>query len=281
MKILVTGGGGLVGRAVVAHCRAQGDTVTAPAHNSCDITDERAVNAIVVQTQPDYVINCAAWTDVDGCEQAPERAFRENAAGPEHLARACREAGAGLLTISTDYVFDGTKEGYYTQRDQPHAVNVYAAAKIAGERRAAEMWARTIIVRTGWIFGAGGRNFLSQVVERARAGAHLKGISDAYGTPTYAPDLAERLRELILLDVPGVFHVVNNGLGVSYEEFARYVCEVAGGPETIVQGVSSADLQRAAQRPANTRLACLWSERLGLPALPEWTDGVRRWLEIA
>lgn len=282
MKILIAGGNGLVGRALVAHCRAQGDAVTAPAHAAWDIADERATQSLAAQVQPDYIINCAAWTDVDGCERAPERAFRENAQGPETLARAARDVGAGLLTISTDYVFDGTKEGFYDQRDQPHATSVYAASKIAGERRPLEAWARTIIVRTGWIFGPGGRNFLSHIIERTRAGQHLTAISDAYGTPTYAVDLAERLRELVLLDLPGVWHIVNSGQGVSYEEFTRHAVAAAGLSEkSSVQGILSATLQRPAARPANTRLKCLWSERVGLPAMPDWMDAVGRWISAA
>lgn len=278
MKLLIAGGHGLVGRALAAHCRAQGDTVTAPTHAGWDIADERATQTLVAEAQPDYIINCAAWTDVDGCEREPERAFRENAQGPENLARAARDNGAGLLTISTDYVFDGTKQGFYDQRDQPHAISVYAASKIAGERRPMEMWARTIIVRTGWIFGPGGRNFLSHIITRARTGQPLTAIGDSYGTPTYAVDLAERLRELVLLDLPGVWHIVNSGQGVSYEEFTRHAVAAAGITDAEVKGITNASLKRPAARPANTRLRCLWSERVGLPSMPDWMDAVQRWI---
>src|SRR5207249_7039822 len=121
------------------------------------------------------------------------RAVKINARGPELLALACRRFDALLITISTDYVFDGEKDGFYTQRDQPNPQSVYAASKLDGERRAQAAWARTIVVRSGYIFGPGGANFLSTFIESARRGEHLKVISDTFGTPTYAPHLAERL----------------------------------------------------------------------------------------
>ena len=280
MKILVAGAGGVVGRAVVAHCEVQGDTVTGYVHNELDIGVASLVTTEMARVRPDYVINCAAWTDVDGCEKDPARAEEANAAGPENLARACREVGAGLVTISTDYVFDGTREGFYTQRDDPNPLSVYGVTKLAGERRAQNALARTIVIRTGWVFGVGGRNFQSRVVELVRNGAQLSVINDAYGTPTFAGDLAIRLRELAQLDMPGLFHAVNSGPGVSYEEFARAALQLAGLTADGLKGVGSESLQRPAPRPRQTRLACLWTERLGLEPLPDWTDSVRRWLAL-
>src|SRR5712691_4472470 len=221
LKVMVTGASGLVGRAVVSHCSSQGERVIALDHGDLDIADESKVDAAFDRERPDLVINCGAWTDVDGCELDPERAQNVNARGPELLALACRKAGALLITISTDYVFDGEKEGFYTQRDQPNPQSVYGASKLQGERRAQLAYARTIIVRTGFIFGPGGTNFLSTIVERARRGEKLKAIADAYGTPSYSRDLAVRLRELAQLDLPGTFHVVNAGEGFIARSFAR------------------------------------------------------------
>ena len=186
LRVLVTGAKGLVGRATVSHCEALGDEVHAFDHSQLDIADEKSVREIFESLRPEAVINCAAWTDVDGCELDPERSLRDNALGPEQLARASRDVGARLVTLSTDYVFDGTKEGFYTQRDDPRPQSVYAASKLEGERRAARASARTVVVRTGWVFGTGGRNFLSTVVERAQRGERLAAIEDQWGTPTYA-----------------------------------------------------------------------------------------------
>jgi dTDP-4-dehydrorhamnose reductase len=275
VKTLVTGAGGLVGRAVAQHCTRSGDEIIGLDHAALDISDAQAVNATIDRERPEILFNCAAWTDVDGCESNPDRAQVANARGPELLALACRRVGALLITISTDYVFDGEKEGFYTQRDQPNPQSVYALSKLAGEQRAQNAWARTIVVRTGYIFGSGGTNFLSTMVERARRGEHLKVINDSYGTPTYAPDLADRLRRLALLDLPGTYHVVNAGEGASFDDFARVALKAAALDFASIEAVSMSTLKRPAARPRNSRLRCLLSEAIGLPDLPSWREAVR------
>ena len=274
MRVLVTGAGGLVGRAVSEYCQASGDVVFSYDHRSLNITDLDRVKSRVQQDQADIVINCAAWTDVDGCELNKERAYDVNASGPENLAVASREMKAGLITISTDYVFDGTKNGFYTQRDQPCPQSIYGLAKLEGERRAQLAYARTIVVRTGFVFGPGGTNFLSTIIRRSRHGDKLKAISDSYGTPTYAADLARRLRELAERDLPATFHVVNQGEGVSYEEFARAALELSGASSTDLEGVKTQSLNRPAPRPRNSRLKCLFSDAIGLTPLPFWKDSL-------
>jgi dTDP-4-dehydrorhamnose reductase len=264
----------MVGRAVCEHCISLGDSVFSYDHLGLEIADPDRVRQTLQSDRPDVVINCAAWTDVDGCESDHDRAVAANTAGPENLARASRKAGAVLITISTDYVFDGTKEGFYTQRDDPNPKSFYGASKLEGEHRAQEALARTIIVRTGFIFGSGGRNFLSTVVERAVRGERLKTISDAWGTPTYAPHLASRLRELAERDLPGVFHVVNSGDGASYEKFTRAALKAAGCDQTNIETVTMGSLNRPAPRPSNSRLKCLMSEAIGLAPLPHWQDAL-------
>ena len=274
MRILVTGAGGMVGRATIEHCRARGDEVLAHDRQSLDITDEASVRETFERERPGAVINCAAWTNVDACQSDAERAYRVNARAPELLAASCRRVGASFVTISTDYVFDGAKEGFYTQRDDPQPASVYGAAKLAGERLAQSASARTAVVRTGWIFGRGGTNFLATVVERARRGERLKAISDMYGTPTYAVDLAARLRVLAELDLPGVYHIVNGGEGASFVEFARAAIEASGCPGVELESVGAASLKRPAPRPVNSRLRCLLSEAVGLRPLRDWREAL-------
>ncbi len=281
MRILITGAGGMVGRAVVRHCEMRGDEVAAYDRQSLDITDERFVFEVVERERPEAVINCAAWTDVDGCELDPLHAHKANALGPENLANACRRARASLVTISTDYVFDGRKGDFYTQRDDPHPESVYGIAKLEGERHAQAACARTTVVRTGWIFGEGGKNFLSRVVELGRAGAPLKAIHDAWGTPTYAPDLAARLRLLAEIDLPGIYHVVNSGAGASFKEFAVAALESAELSAEKVEAVSMQALVRPAPRPADSRLRCLLSEAVRLEPLPTWRDALARFVAPA
>jgi dTDP-4-dehydrorhamnose reductase len=280
MKVIVTGASGLVGRAVVSHCSTQGERVIAFDHRDLDIADESKVDAAFARERPEVVINCAAWTDVDGCELDAERAQNINARGPELLALACRRADALLIAISTDYVFDGEKDGFYTQRDQPNPQSVYAVSKRDGERRAQMAWARTIIVRSGYIFGAGGKNFLSSVLERARRGERLLAINDMFGTPTYAPDLARQLHRLVQLDLPGTYHVVNAGEGCTFAGFARRAFEIANLDLGLLEGVGMNTLPRPAPRPRNSRLRCLLSEAIGLDPLPSWEDGLRDFASV-
>jgi dTDP-4-dehydrorhamnose reductase len=277
----VTGAAGMVGRAVVEYCRLSDDLVFAYDHRNLDIGDLERVTQTVKTDKPDVIINCAAWTDVDGCERDKERAFAANAYGPENLATAGHASDATLVTISTDYVFDGTKRGFYTQDDQPNPQSVYGKSKLEGEQRAIGADPRTVVVRTGFIFGPGGNNFLSTIVQRARKGEQIKAIRDAFGTPTYALDLASRLRELAVGKFSGVFHVTNEGDGVSYEEFAREALRLAGCADIELEGVTMDSLKRPAPRPQNSRLRCLYSEGLGLAPLPDWRDSLRDFVQSA
>ena len=266
----------MVGRAVVEHCAAREDEVLAHDRAGLDIADAAAVRAVFEKERPQAVINCAAWTDVDACQSDSERSFRIHARGPENLAISARHVGATLVTISTDYVFDGAKDGFYTQRDDPFPTSVYGLSKLEGERRAQSASARTVVVRTGWIFGVGGRNFLSRIMELGQTGERLKAIGDAWGTPTYAADLARRLRQLAELDLPGVYHVTNAGDGTSYEEFTREALAAAGLDAVEMESVSMDSLERPAPRPRNSRLRCLLSAAIGLEPLPDWRLALKR-----
>jgi dTDP-4-dehydrorhamnose reductase len=279
LRVLVTGARGLVGRAVTEHCAHAGDDVLSYGHKELDITDRHLVRETILANHPDVVINCAAWTNVDGCESDQERAFTANAAGPENLASACKEAESVFITISTDYVFDGAKPGFYTQQDQPNPQSVYAASKLEGERLSALAYGRSIVVRTGYIFGRGGTNFLSTVVERIQKGERLKTINDAYGTPTYARDLAARLRQLAEKNVAGIYHVVNSGPGVTFEEFTRKAIVLMGNRDAVVEVVSAEALNRPAKRPHNSRLRCLLSETIGLPPLRYWESALEEFVK--
>lgn len=271
---MVTGARGMVGQAVYEHCRSLGDIVLPVDHQSLDIADLDQVVTVFEKEKPEVVINCAAWTDVDGCEADHDRAYSVNARGPENLAVASRKLDAAFITISTDYVFDGEKSGFYTQRDNPNPQSVYAESKREGELRAQLAHAATIVVRTGYVFGPGGKNFLSTIVRRARAGETLTAISDAVGTPTYSRDLAKRLRELGRQSLPGLYHVVNSGQGVGFDEFAQEALIVAGCTGVTIERISMASLKRPAPRPRNSRLRCLLSEAIGLAPMPNWRDAL-------
>ncbi len=271
----------MVARAAIAHCRTIGDEVIGLGRDALDISDASQTLKTLEDLRPNAVINCAAYTNVDGAETDRESATRANADGPENLALACRAVDAGFVTISTDYVFDGLNDGFYTQRDTPRPLGFYGVSKLEGERRAAAAYARTIIVRSGWIFGSGGTNFLSVMPGLLAAGKSITAIGDSYGTPTYAADLAKRLRELAALDIPGIFHVTNAGGGASFVDFAREICGVRGYDDSLVAAVSADELQRPAPRPASSKLACLYSAAFGLEPLPHWKEALRSFIDAS
>lgn len=281
MRILIAGANGLVGTALTEHCRERGDEVLAHGRLTLDITDRDLIARVIGSEKPDAVINCAAWTDVDACESDHERAFAVNTKGPENLAAACDQVGAAFVTISTDYVFDGTKGSVYTQLDQPNPQSVYGVSKLEGELLARHVYSKAIIARTGFVFGKGGTNFLSTIVDRVRNGKTVKVIIDARGSPTYAPDLAVRLRELVEQQQAReawLFHLVNSGSEASYEEFARLALQAAALSESSLEPVTVASLERPAPRPANSAMRCLFSESVGLTAMPDWRDALQRFV---
>lgn len=268
----------MVAKAAIRHCLSIGDTVVALTRQRLDISDRDAVLRMLDEAQPDALLNCGAYTNVDKAESNEEAAFAANAEGPENLAAGCLETGARFVTISTDYVFDGSNTGFYTEDDRPAPQGVYGRSKLKGEERAGAANADSVIVRSGWIFGAGGTNFLSVMGKMLAEGNRVQAISDSYGTPTYAADLAKRLRELAGLDATGIFHVTNSGEGTSYLGFAEKVCEVGGFDTGLLEPVSHRDLKRPAPRPISSKLGSVRLEETGLGPLPTWEDGLKRHL---
>lgn len=279
MKILITGANGMVAKAAIDYCQSIGDAVVALTRQELDISNKKAVFGLFNKEKPEAVLNCAAYTDVDGAETNVERCFAANTNGVENLALASKKINAAFVTISTDYVFDGLKSDFYTQRNTPNPQGVYAESKLEGEIKARNAYARSIIVRSGWIYGKGGTNFLSVMHNLLADEKKITAISDAYGTPTYARDLARRLRELAALDLPAVYHVTNEGNGTSYLGFAQKICEIKGFDVRLIEPVLMNDLKRPAPRPASSKLACLISEKFGLSPLQKWEKALAEFLQ--
>ncbi|MEW6129009.1 MAG: dTDP-4-dehydrorhamnose reductase [Acidobacteriota bacterium] len=271
---IVTGAGGLLGGCMTEQLAKSNWRVIALTHADLDITDETNVRRIIEQEKPDVVINCAATTDVDRCERDIEWAFAVNQKGPRYLARACRDVHAEFVHISTDYVFDGTKPGFYTQEDSPNPLSVYGKSKLAGEQAVSQELPESLIIRTSWVFGVGGKNFGSKLFDYARAGAKLKGVQDQTSIATYAPDLAARIEELMALRHHGLYHVTNTG-AMSWLEFARLAFELAGMRDFAIEPCTRADLNQLALRPHNSAMRCLLSESLGLKPLRSWQAALK------
>ncbi|HEY0397028.1 MAG TPA: dTDP-4-dehydrorhamnose reductase, partial [Acidimicrobiia bacterium] len=240
---------------------------------ACDLADRDSVEQAVAAAAPAAVVNCAAWTDVDGCEADPQRAVLVNALGVRHLATACRRVGAHLVHVSTDYVFPGDKDGPYDEWDEPGPRSVYGRSKLGGELELARHAGSWAVARTSWVFGRRGRNFVDTIVDRAREGAPLRVVDDQRGCPTYAPDLAGALARLAVGRLPGVYHVTNQG-ACTWHDLAAAAVELAGLDPLVVGTMTTAELGRPAPRPANSVLSGAAWAAAGLPPLRPWREAL-------
>jgi dTDP-4-dehydrorhamnose reductase len=250
VRVLITGAGGQVGRELVD--AFDGHDVAAFDHHQLDVADRDAVLGAVTTLAPDVVVNSAAWTAVDANEADPDRAWAVNALAVRHLADGARRVGAWVCHISTDYVFDGTKDGPYVEWDRPNPMSMYGRSKLGGEL---ELGPGDTIVRTSWVCGFHGGNMVKTILRLAGEHDTLSFVDDQRGHPTFADDLAAVVRRLVVDRRPGLFHVTNQG-AVSWYEFAREVLAAAGLDPERVHPIATADLDppRPAPRPANSVL---------------------------
>ena len=265
MRVLVTGADGQLGTELQPLLEPH--EVIPVDLPQLDVTDRALVLGAFHEIRPDVVINCAAMTAVDDCETKVDLAYAVNALAVRHLAEGCRQVGAHLTTISTDYVFDGTKDGAYNEWDDTCPASVYGRSKMAGEREAGPA---ATIVRTAWLCGEHGPNMVKTILHLLDEHDTVTFVDDQVGHPTFASDLAPVLRDLAIARRPGVFHVTNQG-AVSWFEFARDVAQAAGADPGRVDPCATADLQppRPAPRPANSVLDNM---ALRLSGLPETRD---------
>ena len=274
MRVLVTGAAGQLGREVVDLCTASGDEVIPCDRATLDVTDRDQVLQVVGAAGPDAIVHAGAWTNVDGCETAPDRAYAANALGTRHVAEGARLVGARVCYVSTDYVFDGTGTRPYHEWDAVNPLSVYGRSKLGGE---AALGPQDTIVRTSWVCGRHGRNFVKTILSRAAEGHQLTVVDDQYGCPTFAEDLAGMIRRLVVARLPGVFHVTNQGPTTWYR-FARDAVEAAGLDVGLVTPITTAEMQppRPAPRPAYSVLDNAALRMSGVPLLADHHEPLER-----
>jgi dTDP-4-dehydrorhamnose reductase len=271
VRLLVTGAGGGLARAFLA-CVPAHHEVHAFTRADLDVGDHHAVLAAVAEVEPDAVVNLAAFTKVDENEADRDRAFRDNALGPQSLAIAARENGAILLHVSTDYVFDGEADGPYDETAVPRPISTYGRAKLLGEELVRAAVGDHLIVRTGYVYG-GGADHLSAQLTAMRAGAEAVGIDDRVGSPTNVRQLAERLLPLVLARRPGTYHVAGPEAASWYEVLLR--CRDLGGFDAPVRAQRAGDLGLPAPRPRRSALTSVLLSQVGVPPMPSLDEGLR------
>jgi dTDP-4-dehydrorhamnose reductase len=276
MRILITGANGQLGAELMRELAGRADVVGG-VRPEFDIAAPDCA-ARVASVGPAWVLHAAAATDVDGCERDPASAMAVNAEGTRRVAEGCRRAQARMLYVSTDFVFDGSKASPYTETDTPAPLSVYGHSKLAGENAVREVAPRWAIVRTAWLFGAHGRNFVKTILDKAAAGETLRVVDDQVGSPTYARDLAAALGRLVRRDLAGVYHLTNGGV-CSWYEFAREIIRQSGLDGVRVLPIGSHELGRAARRPAYSALANAAWEAAGEPRLRPWPEALADMLE--
>lgn len=278
MRVLITGANGQLGRAVVAAFSAAPDVhVMGWDVATADITDPM-IRDSVAGGAPDLVVNCAAWTDVDGAEAGPEAAFAVNALGPLYLAEGCAVCGAAMVHISTNEVFAGEAGRTYFEYDQPAPRSVYARSKLAGERAAAQALARLYTVRVAWLYGPGGNHFPGKIVAAADRHGALRVVDDEFGNPTYAPDVAAALVRLVATQRYGVYHLVNEGY-TSRHGLAQAVLARTGREHVPVSAIKLHEWPRPAQPPAHAVLVNQAAAKLGIRLRP-WEDALGEYLRL-
>jgi dTDP-4-dehydrorhamnose reductase len=245
MRIVITGALGQLGTAM-QNALPEHDLVLIDIPD-CDITNPRSVS-LMAELKPDVVIHCAAMTNVDGCARNPDLAYHVNAFGTQNVALACQRAGAAMICISTNEVFDGTATQPYREFDPPHAINPYGASKLAAEQIAARLVNKLYVVRISWLFAPKWNNFVSKVVELADKRGQLRVVTDEVANPTYAPDLAAAIARLIETEHYGIYHLVNEGYCSRYE-FAVEIMKQSGREHVRISPITSDQFQRASTPP--------------------------------
>jgi dTDP-4-dehydrorhamnose reductase len=273
MRITIFGASGLLGNALVQEFKS--DQLTALSSRDADLRDASQVQRAIRASRPDSIILSAAYTNVDGCESNRSLAFAVNCEGAANVAEAAKEAGARLIFLSTDYVFDGGKGSPYETTDPRNPINVYGETKARAEERLIEILPEACIVRTSWLFGHGGKCFPETILKLAATRPEISVVNDQRGSPTFTTDLASAIVQLSRKSASGIVHATNSG-DCTWYDFAREIVQMSG-LSTVVKPVTSAEFLRPARRPACSVLSPASLHAQGIQ-MPPWQEALRRYL---
>lgn len=275
MRIVITGATGQVGRALQKVLADQGLHVLKPPR--FDVANPATVQQLS-KLSPELVIHCAAMTNVDGCAKDPDTAFKVNAFGAQNVAHACLRCNAEMVYLSTNEVFDGRSDRPYREEDRTNPINPYGSSKRTGEQMAARYLKTGLyIVRTAWVFSPGGHNFPAKIIAAANAGKSLRVVADEVSNPTYAPDLAEAIAQLIEIRTYGIYHLTNAGYCSRYD-FAKEILRLSGRGHVPIEPITLADYQRPSMVPPFTPLVNTKGAELGIELRP-WQEGLGAYFE--
>ncbi|MDR2017817.1 MAG: dTDP-4-dehydrorhamnose reductase [Syntrophobacterales bacterium] len=275
MKLLITGSLGLVGTNIIPLLAHDFDVVPLDIME-WDITDAEMGGRVIRHHRPDVVVNLAAMTDVDGCEDLPDKAQELNSDGPAIVAQLCKANKIRFVHFSTDYVFDGEKGTPYTEKDQPNPLSVYGKTKLTGEQNIFRILPSSVVLRAEWIYGCGGNNFITKVMKIANETGAARVVNDQWGTPTYAKDIAAPLARLIQKGESGIYHVANRG-SCSWYEFAKEIFSRLRMDVSLTP-VTSSNLDRKATRPKYSVFNCLKIEGDTGMAMRSWQEALGEYL---
>ncbi|MBM7579229.1 dTDP-4-dehydrorhamnose reductase [Jeotgalibacillus terrae] len=276
LKVMVTGSKGQLGQELCHVLMNEGHEVTGFSRPELDVTNPVEVRNKVKNCKPDVVIHAAAYTDVNRAEQEPEKAFQVNAIGTRNVALAVKEIGAKMVYISTDYVFDGTSQYPIREEETPNPLSVYGESKLRGEEYVRDILSDYFIVRTSWLYGRYGNNFVKKILEAGDLTQTVTVVNDQVGSPTYTGDLAAAIAKLIVTDQFGIYHLSNSG-SCSWYEFAREIFYLAG-KDVSVEPCKTEDFKSPAKRPAYSILDHgRWREN-GFAEVRHWSEALEEFL---
>lgn len=276
MKVLVTGANGQLGYDVVKELQKQNIECYGTSRQDFDIVDFGATENFIKNYMPDAVIHCAAYTAVDKAEDEQGLCYLVNASATENIAKICKKINAKMLYISTDYVFDGTKDGFYEVDDEPNPINVYGKTKLLGEEAVQKILDKYFVVRISWVFGEHGNNFVKTMLRLGEEHKEISVVADQYGSPTYTADLAPLVVEMIQTNKYGIYHATNEGV-CTWAEFAEEIFKIVG-MDVKVNHITTAEYPTRAQRPMNSRLSKKSLQINNFKYLKLWNDALRQFL---